>query len=154
MTNRQVILAARPDHSGDGIAFLHGVHHHMVAFAKSNAPGLHHLSWDVGSVDEIGVWATHKLGKGRGRDWALEGVPSGRTISTMSAIPGAAIANIRPASLSPPTSTGKPTTRRRIHSTSGGPIRPRSSCTTTRSRGADRLAMIFHLGRLPTRPSF
>ncbi len=62
------------DHSGDGIAFLHGVHgsdHHMVAFAKSNAPGIHHLSWDVGSVDEIGVGATHMLGKGHGRGWGL-----------------------------------------------------------------------------------
>ena len=62
------------DHSGDGIAFLHGVHgsdHHMVAFAKSNAPGLHHLSWDVGGVDEIGVGATHMLEKGHGRGWGL-----------------------------------------------------------------------------------
>ena len=62
------------DHSGDGIAFLHGVHgsdHHMVAFGKSNAPGFHHLSWDVGSVDEIGVGATHMLGKGYSRGWGL-----------------------------------------------------------------------------------
>ncbi len=62
------------DRSGDGIAFLHGVHgsdHHMVAFAKSNAPGFHHLSWDVGSVDEIGVGAMHMLGKGHSRGWGL-----------------------------------------------------------------------------------
>ena len=62
------------DHSGDGIAFLHGVHgsdHHMVAFAKSNAPGFHHLSWDVGSIDEIGVGATHMMGKGHSRGWGL-----------------------------------------------------------------------------------
>ena len=33
------------------IAFMHGIHgsdHHLMAFAKSNAPGLHHCSWDVG----------------------------------------------------------------------------------------------------------
>jgi catechol 2,3-dioxygenase-like lactoylglutathione lyase family enzyme len=62
------------DHSGDGIAFLHGVHgsdHHMVAFAMSNAPGFHHLSWDVGSVDEIGVGAMHMLGKGHDKGWGL-----------------------------------------------------------------------------------
>ena len=62
------------DHSGEGIAFLHGIHgsdHHMVAFAKSNAPGFHHLSWDVGSVDEIGVGAMHMLGKGYDRGWGL-----------------------------------------------------------------------------------
>ena len=43
----------------------------MVAFGKSNAPGLHHLSWDVGSVDEIGIGATHMLGKGHSRGWGL-----------------------------------------------------------------------------------
>jgi catechol 2,3-dioxygenase len=62
------------DHSGDGIAFLHGIHgsdHHMVAFAKSNAPGFHHLSWDVGSVNEIGVGAMHMLGKGHDKGWGL-----------------------------------------------------------------------------------
>jgi catechol 2,3-dioxygenase len=62
------------DHSGDNIAFLHGIHgsdHHMIAFARSSAPGVHHLSWDVGSVDEIGVGAMHMLGKGFGKGWGL-----------------------------------------------------------------------------------
>jgi catechol 2,3-dioxygenase len=62
------------DHSGDGIAFMHGVHgsdHHMIALAKSNAPGFHHLSWDVGNVDEIGIGATHMLGKGYDKGWGL-----------------------------------------------------------------------------------
>ncbi len=55
------------DRSGDGIAFLHGIHgsdHHMIAFVTSSAPGLHHLSWDVGSVDDIGRGAMHMLDKG------------------------------------------------------------------------------------------
>src|SRR5262249_40864598 len=41
------------DRCGDDIAFMHGIHgsdHHLVAFARSNAPGLHHCSWDVRSV--------------------------------------------------------------------------------------------------------
>jgi catechol 2,3-dioxygenase len=62
------------DHSGDGIAFMHGVHgsdHHMIALGKSNAPGFHHLSWDVGSVDEIGLGAMHMLGKGYEKGWGL-----------------------------------------------------------------------------------
>jgi catechol 2,3-dioxygenase-like lactoylglutathione lyase family enzyme len=62
------------DHSGDGIAFLHGIHgsdHHMIAFARSNAPGHHHFSWDVGSVDEIGAGAMHMLGKGHSKGWGL-----------------------------------------------------------------------------------
>jgi catechol 2,3-dioxygenase-like lactoylglutathione lyase family enzyme len=62
------------DHSGDNIAFLHGIHgsdHHMIAFARSNAPGHHHFSWDVGSVDEIGVGAMHMLEKGFSKGWGL-----------------------------------------------------------------------------------
>ena len=62
------------DHSGDGIAFMHGIHgsdHHMVALGKSNAPGFHHLSWDVGSIDAIGLGAMHMLGKGYEKGWGL-----------------------------------------------------------------------------------
>ena len=62
------------DHSGDNIAFLHEIHgsdHHMIAFARSNAPGHHHFSWDVGSVDEIGGGAMHMLGKGYDKGWGL-----------------------------------------------------------------------------------
>ncbi|MGB7035677.1 MAG: VOC family protein [Xanthobacteraceae bacterium] len=62
------------DHSGDNIAFLHGIHgsdHHMVAFARSDAPGHHHFSWDVGSIGEIGAGAMHMLGKGFAKGWGL-----------------------------------------------------------------------------------
>jgi catechol 2,3-dioxygenase len=62
------------DHSGDNIAFLHGIHgsdHHMVAFARSDAPGHHHFSWDVGSIDEIGAGAMHMLDKGFAKGWGL-----------------------------------------------------------------------------------
>jgi len=62
------------DRSGDDIAFLHGIHgsdHHMIAFARSNAPGHHHFSWDVGSIDEIGAGAMHMLGKGYSKGGGL-----------------------------------------------------------------------------------
>ncbi len=62
------------DHSGGDVAFMHGIHgsdHHMVAFARSEAPGHHHFSWDVGSVDEIGAGAMHMLEKGFARGWGL-----------------------------------------------------------------------------------
>jgi catechol 2,3-dioxygenase-like lactoylglutathione lyase family enzyme len=62
------------DHSGDNIAFMHGIHgsdHHMIALARSSAPGLHHLSWDVGSVDDIGRGAMHMLDKGYDKGWGL-----------------------------------------------------------------------------------
>jgi catechol 2,3-dioxygenase len=62
------------DRSGDGICFMHGIHgsdHHLVAFARSNGPGLHHCSWDVGSIDEIGRGAMHMADKGFTKGWGL-----------------------------------------------------------------------------------
>jgi catechol 2,3-dioxygenase len=62
------------DRSGDGICFMHGIHgsdHHLVAFAKSSAPGLHHCSWDVGSVNEIGKGAMQMLDKGFSKGWGV-----------------------------------------------------------------------------------
>ncbi len=62
------------DEAGGVIAFLHGVHgsdHHMVAFAKSDGPGFHHCSWDVGSVNDIGVGAAHMADKGFSAGWGL-----------------------------------------------------------------------------------
>lgn len=62
------------DRSGDGICFMHGIHgsdHHLLAFAKSTAPGLHHCSWDVGSIDEIGRGAMHMADRGFDKGWGL-----------------------------------------------------------------------------------
>ncbi len=62
------------DRSADAIAFLHGVHgsdHHLVAFAKSSAPGLHHLSWDVPSLDDIGLGAMAMADKGYLKGWGF-----------------------------------------------------------------------------------
>ncbi|WP_180897388.1 VOC family protein [Martelella soudanensis] len=62
------------DRSGDGICFMHGIHgsdHHLVAFAKSSAPGLHHCSWDVGSIDDIGRGAAQMADRGFQKGWGL-----------------------------------------------------------------------------------
>ena len=62
------------DESGGVVAFMHGIHgsdHHMVAFAKSNAPGLHHCSWDVASVQDIGLGAMHMADSGYADGWGL-----------------------------------------------------------------------------------
>lgn len=62
------------DRSGDGICFMHGIHgsdHHLIAFAKSSAPGLHHCSWDVGGVNEIGLGAAQMADKGFQKGWGL-----------------------------------------------------------------------------------
>lgn len=62
------------DRSGDGIAFTyspHGSDHHLIAFAKSHAPGLHHSSWDVGSVDEVGLGAEQMRNAGWSDGWGV-----------------------------------------------------------------------------------
>ena len=62
------------DRSGDMIAFMHGIHgsdHHMIAFVKSEAPGLHHLSWDVPSINDIGMGAMIMADKGFSAGWGL-----------------------------------------------------------------------------------
>lgn len=62
------------DHSGDIIAFMHGVHgsdHHLAAFAKSDRPGLHHMSWDVGSIDEVGLGGEQMRNQGYGEGWGV-----------------------------------------------------------------------------------
>ena len=62
------------DRSGDIIAFMHAVHgsdHHVLAFAKSDRPGYHHSSWDVGSVDEVGRGSEQMRNGGYGEGWGV-----------------------------------------------------------------------------------
>ncbi len=62
------------DRSGEIIAFMHGAHasdHHMLAFAKSDHPGYHHSSWDVASIDDIGLGMQHMVACGHERGWGI-----------------------------------------------------------------------------------
>jgi catechol 2,3-dioxygenase-like lactoylglutathione lyase family enzyme len=62
------------DRSGDNVAFLHGPHgsdHHLVALLGSSGPGLHHLSWDVPSVDEVGLGAAQMAAAGYSQGWGV-----------------------------------------------------------------------------------
>ncbi len=62
------------DKSADIVAFLHTPHgsdHHLVAFAKSNGPGLHHTSWDVGSLDEVGEGSEQMRNAGFTDGWGV-----------------------------------------------------------------------------------
>jgi catechol 2,3-dioxygenase len=71
---RDVLGLRLSDRAGDIIAFMHGIHgsdHHMLAFAKSDAPGLQHSSWDVGSVNDIGCGAVQMAAKGFVAGWGL-----------------------------------------------------------------------------------
>ena len=62
------------DHSGDGIAFMHGAHssdHHLLAFAKSSGPGLHHTSWVVRGIDEVGLGMEQMIAAGYKYGWGV-----------------------------------------------------------------------------------
>ena len=62
------------DRSGDVVAFMHAVHgsdHHVIAFVKAPGPGLHHLSWDVPSINDIGLGAKQMADKGFAAGWGL-----------------------------------------------------------------------------------
>ena len=62
------------DRSGDIIAFMHGPHgsdHHVIAFAKSEGPGLHHSSWAVDSFDDVGFGAELMRGSGYAKGWGV-----------------------------------------------------------------------------------
>ncbi len=62
------------DRSGEVIAFLHGAHssdHHMLAFAKSDGPGLHHSSWDVATIDDVGLGMEQMTARGYAEGWGV-----------------------------------------------------------------------------------
>ena len=62
------------DRSADIVAFMHAIHgsdHHVLAFGKSDAPGMHHCSWDVGSIGDIGLGAMNMADRGYTKGWGL-----------------------------------------------------------------------------------
>ncbi|MFI4961276.1 MAG: VOC family protein, partial [Hyphomicrobiales bacterium] len=62
------------DRSADLVAFMYGIHgsdHHLLALVKSSAPGFHHCSWDVASVNDIGLGAMRMHDKGYSKGWGL-----------------------------------------------------------------------------------
>ena len=60
------------DRSGDVISFLRCTpDHHNLAFLTSHAPGFHHGSFQVGSVDEIGMGAGQMVDRGWQPGWGF-----------------------------------------------------------------------------------
>jgi catechol 2,3-dioxygenase-like lactoylglutathione lyase family enzyme len=62
------------DKSGPAVAFLHGAHgsdHHLLALVMSDRRGMHHNSWDVGSVAEVGLGGATMERAGYGPGWGL-----------------------------------------------------------------------------------
>jgi catechol 2,3-dioxygenase-like lactoylglutathione lyase family enzyme len=68
------VLGLRLSDSTGLAAFMHSIHgsdHHILAFAQAEAPGMHHCSWDVTGIDEIGLGAMHMASKGHTKGWGL-----------------------------------------------------------------------------------
>lgn len=62
------------DQSGPFVAFLHGPHgsdHHMLALVKSDRRGMHHVSWDVGSIQEVGLGMAQMARGGFDKGWGV-----------------------------------------------------------------------------------
>lgn len=62
------------DRAKDVVAFLRNEgasDHHVVAFLKSDRPGFHHASFEVGNIDEIGLGAERLLDAGYRNGWGL-----------------------------------------------------------------------------------
>ncbi len=62
------------DRSGDNVAFLHAPHggdHHLIALVNSTGPGLHHFSWDVPSMDAVGMGAAQMQAAGFDKGWGV-----------------------------------------------------------------------------------
>jgi catechol 2,3-dioxygenase len=67
-------LGLRLSDRSDFVAFMHAIHgsdHHLLAFALSEKPGFHHCSWDVSSIDDIGIGAANMADKGFVKGWGL-----------------------------------------------------------------------------------
>ncbi len=62
------------DQSGPAVAFLHGAHgsdHHLLALVMSDRRGMHHNSWDVGSVTEVGLGGSTMARAGYDKGWGV-----------------------------------------------------------------------------------
>lgn len=62
------------DRSLDIVCFMYGVHgsdHHMIALLDSTGPGLHHTSWELSSLNDMGIGATQMAQAGHDYQWGL-----------------------------------------------------------------------------------
>lgn len=62
------------DRAGNGVAFLHGPHgsdHHLLALATSDGSALHHLSWDVPTVEDVALGMMRLQAAGYHDGWGV-----------------------------------------------------------------------------------
>ena len=70
----QTIGLRLSDGSGPVVAFLHGAHgsdHHLLALVGSTHCGVHHSSWDVGSVQDVGLGSAQMMRAGYTNGWGV-----------------------------------------------------------------------------------
>lgn len=71
---QQALGLGLSDRSLDIVGFLHSPHgsdHHIFALLGGEGPGLHHTSWEVSSINQVGVAATHMALNGYAYGWGL-----------------------------------------------------------------------------------
>ena len=72
---REVLGLRLSDSAGDDlIAFMHSPHgsdHHLIALFTSNDYGLHHSSWAVRSIDEVGLGMKQMAKAGFDKGWGV-----------------------------------------------------------------------------------
>ncbi len=62
------------DRCGADLAFLHSPHgsgHHVLALVRSDGPGLHHYSFEMGTLDAVGLRASHMRESGYADGWGM-----------------------------------------------------------------------------------
>lgn len=62
------------DRSGENVAFLHAPHgsdHHVLAFAMGPGVALHHLSWDVPTIEDVGNGMSRMQAAGYTMGWGV-----------------------------------------------------------------------------------
>jgi catechol 2,3-dioxygenase-like lactoylglutathione lyase family enzyme len=62
------------DGSGPVVAFLHGPHgsdHHLLALVGSTHRGMHHISWDVPSFQDVGLGSAQMFRAGYKEGWGV-----------------------------------------------------------------------------------
>lgn len=62
------------DRSADLVAFTyarHGCDHHLLAFVKSDGIGVHHTSWDLPAIEDLGIGAAQMRNAGFPYQWGL-----------------------------------------------------------------------------------
>ena len=129
------------DTSGDVIAFLHSPHgsdHHLIALAKSGGLGLHHTSWCVASLDDVGLGMEQMSAAGHGEGWGVGRHVLGSNYFRYVRDPGAATPSIPTTSISSrPARHGRDRPSARGRAVRLGPALPRTSSRTT-NRTAER----------------